>query len=166
MRKPLIANPAIVFGDLHLDWRALEVILSEARKLGIDTALNLGDEGCFFGGRDEDYDKLYNALRNFRDERPERELICMVGGETDLVPSDLFRNYVGVDSRGRTGRCLVRKRGNVIAGHWGEKIFQRYKRLILNYNGLEPLIIFHGHSHSMGVLPEFKWLRGSLKITC
>jgi len=32
----------IIFGDMHLHYNALEVVLNEARKMGINTALNLG----------------------------------------------------------------------------------------------------------------------------
>jgi len=38
----------IVFGDLHLNWKALEAILEEARIRQIKTAFNLGDEDSLF----------------------------------------------------------------------------------------------------------------------
>ena len=148
----------VVFGDLHLNYDALEVILEEARKENIDTALNLGDEDSFGGGLPEYYDKLFGALREYRDEKKERRLICIIGDKTWGVKPDLKRNYVGVDSKGRIKGSVIFREGNVIAGHNAEWIFKEYADFIKNYSGSEPLVIFHGHSHSMGVLPEFKWL--------
>ncbi len=149
----------IVFGDIHLDWEAVNIILDEARNLSIDNALNLGDEDSVFVLSEPwMYDKIYGAMRDFRDEKPERELICCLGDNTGGVKPYLFENYTGFDSKGEKIGSIVLKKENVIAAHRGEKILEEYKKFIKEYKGLEPLIIFHGHSHSMGVLPEFKWL--------
>jgi len=148
----------IVFGDMHLDWRATKVILDEARTLGIDTALTLGDEDHFVGGSERAYDALFGALRDYRDEKPERELICCVGDDTGGVRY-IIDNYVGVDpsSRELIGSPVFR-RGNIIAAHDGGEILKKYGRTISNPRRRKPLVIFHGHSHSMGVLPEYRWL--------
>ncbi|MBM3303525.1 MAG: hypothetical protein FJY76_00370 [Candidatus Aenigmarchaeota archaeon] len=154
----------VAFGDLHLAWRAADIILDEARKSGIDIAFNLGDEDTFCGGPQSYYDRLYGAMREFRDEKPGRRLICLIGDKTGGVPSDLKRNYVGTDSRGRIKGSLVFREGNVIAAHNGRWIIDELGDFIRDYPGGEPLVVFHGHSHSMGVLPEYRWLKDDEKV--
>src|SRR3989344_7184719 len=94
----------IAFGDLHLHWQAAQLILGYARMEGINTAFNLGDEGHkiypFLTGEQIDYDRLFHELRLFRDESPERILVCLYGDKTVGVPKDLWRNYIGIDSEG------------------------------------------------------------------
>ncbi|MBL7169800.1 MAG: metallophosphoesterase family protein [Candidatus Aenigmarchaeota archaeon] len=154
-----MSDKIIVFGDIHLCYQALNVILEEADKLGIDFAINLGDEDSIFGTRrGDEHDLIFGRLRDYRDLRSERRLICVVGNETGGVKPYLLQNYVGVDERGRVIGDSIFREGNIIAAHHGTGILQRYGELIRGYNGPEPLVIFHGHSHSMGVLSEYKWL--------
>lgn len=148
----------IVFGDLHSDSEATRVILDEARHLSIDSAINLGDEVSIFDNTGE-FRKVYDALMRFRDEEKGRELICCLGDKTGGVIPALKANYVGFSADGGRIGSLVLKKGSIIAAHDGELILREFGKMISEYKGLEPLVIFHGHSHSMGVLPEYKWLK-------
>ena len=153
----------IVFGDMHLDWEAVRAILDEARTLGIDTALTLGDEDAMASSPELVYDALFGALRDYRDEKPGRELICCVGDKTGGVRY-INDNYVGINSPDTRERRFVFKRENVIAAHFGDLILRKYRKLIDSWSGSDPLVIFHGHSHSMGVLPEYKWLEWNERL--
>jgi hypothetical protein len=125
----------------------------------------LGDEAHkiypVIAGEQADYDRMYHELRTFRDEKPDREVICLIGDKTAGVAKDFISHYVGVDKSGKIASSLVYRNGNVLAAHNGRWILDEYGKLINSYDGSEPLVIFHGHSHSMGVLPEYKWLVGN-----
>lgn len=162
-----MAEVLIALGDLHLNWQAGKLIFDKARSEGINTALTLGDEAHkiypFDIGDPEDYERLYDEMRQFRDELPERRLICVIGDKTAGVPKDLVRNFAGVSAKGII-ESLTWAEDNMIAGHNGEHILKEHKDRIQGYDSYEPLVIFHGHSHSMGVLPEYKWLKDSEKV--
>jgi len=153
----------VVFGDVHLRWQAMKLILDYAREHEIDTALTLGDEGHKMypleTGRQEDYDRMWHELRVFRDEKPGRGLIMTIGEKTAAVAPDLRVHFVGFDETSkRIVGSMVYQSGNILAAHNGQLIQKEHGELIRRYSGLEPLVIFHGHSHSLGVLPEYKWL--------
>ncbi len=153
---------AIVIGDLHLNWQAAKVALDFAREQGINTAINLGDEAHLIypvaAGDPEDYRKLFDELRAFVQEIPNRRLICVVGDKTAGVPDDMCHYYAGTKD-GRIIGSIVFHEDNVIAAHNGQWILDEYSELIKEFNDSDKsLVIFHGHSHSMGVLPEYKWL--------
>jgi len=158
----------IAFGDVHLNWQAARVILDHARKEEVNKALTLGDEGYkiypFGTGEQEEYDKLYHEIRTFRNEKPKRILICIKGDKTVTVPPDLFVNFVGFDDQGKNIGSVIFHEDNIIAGHSGKWILEEHEELIKDYQGYEPLIVFHGHSHSMGVLPTYKWLQDDEKV--
>jgi len=129
MNKKLVA-----FGDVHLHWQAMRLIL--------------------------DYARMWHELRVYRDEKPERKLILTLGDKTAGVASDMVKHFVGVDATsGKVTGSVIYQNGNVLAAHNGQWIRDEYEELIDGYCGLEPLVIFHGHSHSMGVFPEYKWLK-------
>lgn len=151
------------FGDLHLKWQAGRVILDEARQEGIQRVITLGDEAHkiypFEAGDPMDYKRLWDELRAFRDEDPERVLTCIIGDKTAGVPPDLIRNFEVTDEDGKV-KSLVYRDGNVLAVHDGGRIMNgEYRELVEGWDQYEPLVIFHAHSHSMGVLPEYKWLK-------
>jgi len=152
----------IAFGDLHLHWQAAQLILGYARVQGINNALTLGDEGAKFypleNGEEIDYLRLYHELRLFRDEGPKRVLTCVLGDKTVWVPPDLYINYVDVSEKGKITGPSIYHHGNIVAVHHGEVLEKEYKAILDEYQGFEPLVIFHGSSHSMGVLPKYKWL--------
>lgn len=153
----------IAFGDIHLQWQSAQVILQHARLEGINNALTLGDEGAKFypleSGEEIDYFRLYNELRLFRDENPRRVLISVLGDKTVWVPKDLFKHYVDIAPSGKITGPSIYHHGNIIGAHHGQSLTDENKRLITDYDGYEPLVIFHGSSHSMGVLPKYKWLK-------
>lgn len=150
----------IAIGDLHLNWQATKVALDFARKEGINTAFNLGDEEHeiypFAVGDSEVHERLFDELRTFIEENPNRRLICVVGDKTAGVPEDLLEHYAGYKTKG----SVIFHEGNIIAAHNGKWILDEYGDLITNFaDKTQSLIIFHGHSHSMGVLPKYKWLK-------
>lgn len=153
----------IIFGDVHLNWKAVVLILDYARKNCIETVLTLGDEAHkkypYLTGEQEDYDRIWHEFRVYKKENPNRKLILTVGDKTAGVAKDMFKYFIGVDAKtGKITGSTIYKEDNVIVGHDGQSIMDKYGPLIDQYDGLEPLVIFHGHSHSMGVLPEYKWL--------
>ena len=156
-------NPEVlIFSDLHLNWKACKVIFEEVKKRNITNVFNLGDEDAFIGKTDEAYRALFEPLINFNNNG--YELTCLIGNRSGGIPKELFTNYVGVNDEGRVVGKWIYKQENIIAGHDGEQIAKAYKDVIENYDDSNPLVIFHGHSHSMGVLPEYKWLNDNEKI--
>ena len=167
-------HSTVVFGDVHLHWKAVKVILDHARGVGIEKALTLGDEAnAVFPQKITDWEEIarvWHELKAYRDEKNARELVCTLGDKTDALEPDIFRNFVGVDAYGRRpnrARAIIHERQteheNVLAGHRGEDILKAYGPYITYYREscdqrLPPLVIFHGHSHSMGVLSEYKFL--------
>ena len=151
----------VAFGDVHLQWQSMRVILDHAREHGIDTALTLGDEGYTFGpSAPSDYELMWNELRTYRDEKAGRELICCIGDHTSYPAKDLLPHFVGAkESATRGKKAVVYQDGSVLAAHNGQWILDLHRGKIEGYGGLEPLVIFHGHSHSLGVLPDYRWLR-------
>ncbi len=152
----------IAFGDLHLHWPAAQLILGYARAEGINNALNLGDEGAKLypleSGDEIDYLRLYHELRLFRDESPKRVLVCVLGDKTGWVPKDLYTNYADVTAEGKITGPSIYHHDNIIAVHHGKVLEEKHKKLVDDHKGYEPLVIFHGSSHSMSVLPKYKWL--------
>lgn len=162
-KKNQIDKRMIVFGDVHLVWQAVKVILDYAREHSIDSVLTLGDEGHkmypYETGDQIDYDRLYHELRSFRDERSGRSLVCCIGDKTACAPRDMKPHFVGLSESGKVTGSVVYQNGNILAAHMGEQILKEHKKRIESFSGLEPLVIFHGHSHSMGVLPQYVWLQ-------
>lgn len=156
------SEKVLTFGDVHLHWKAAKIILDKARTEDIRRVITLGDEAHkiypFEAGEPMDYKRLFDELRAFRDEDPERVLTCVIGDKTAGVPQDLFRNFAGVNDEGKI-ESLVYSDGNIIAAHNGGYIEQEFGRFIESWDRYEPLVIFHGHSHSMGVLPQYAWLK-------
>jgi hypothetical protein len=153
----------IVFGDLHSKPDALETILGHAEQNNISVALNLGDENHLYGDECE-LEKVYELLRNWRDASSRRRLICVASDRTDDVISTLCRNYVGMNKRGEIKGKSIFKEGNILAAHEGKDILEEYGDFIKNYHAREPLMIFHGHLHSMNVCGEYRWLNDNEKI--
>lgn len=91
----------VVFGDVHLYWQSMRIILDYARENGIDTILTLGDEAHKIypvaSGKQEEYDMMWHELRTFRDEKEGRELICCIGDKTASVARDLLPHFVGME---------------------------------------------------------------------
>ncbi|MBS3158516.1 hypothetical protein J4206_04480 [Candidatus Woesearchaeota archaeon] len=155
---------AIIFGDIHSQWRAAKIILDEARKSGIDLAVNLGDDIEHFGTDDYDMTMLWETFRKFLRENPRRKLIGLFGEHNARLPVDILESYIGVDSDGRPIGSLIYKEGNVIAGHNGGEILDQHGDTIHGHSGLEPLLVLHGHSECINILPEYRWLRGPDKV--
>lgn len=158
----MITEKIIVFGDLHQNWQAAKVTLDYARREDINTAINLGDEGprgSWGTTRKDDLNQLFRELKLFRDESSRRRLVCVLGNDTYGIPKELFVNYAGVDPQTGEGISTTYREDNILAGHAGEWILEDYKGLVENYDGDKPLVIFHGNSHSMGVLPEYRWIK-------
>lgn len=159
----MLTKPVLVFSDIHSQESALEVILNHARVEGIQTVMSLGDEHSPFLSSDIDsliqIRELYNRLARWKNEDKNRRLICLPGDTTYDVPEGLWGNYNGHIREGDIFVRSIYREGNIIASHWGERIYEKHKEFIKNYDGRIPLVIFHGHSHSIGVLQEFKWLR-------
>jgi len=103
-------------------------------------------------------------MRAFKNENPKRVLICVMGDKTVTAPADLFLNFVGFNEEGKKVGSIIYYEDNIIAGHSGKWILEEHEELIKDYQGYKPLIIFHGHSHSMGVLPKYKWLEDDEKV--
>lgn len=155
------------FGDLHLNWQAAYEILKYARTERLQKVINLGDEGHKFypliPGEPQDYNSLYGQLRSFRDEDPARVLVCLLGDKTGAIPSDLWLNYVGVDKTGEVSGKIWYREENILAVHHGEWLIDdpEARELITGWDNYEPLVIFHGSSHSMGVDTSYRWLNSS-----
>ncbi len=143
-------EPVVVFGDVHGDVTSLEVILEEARRLGIRAAINLGDEER----NPTESRPVYDALRRFRDDG--NTLICVRGNHTFSVPDDLKRHYAGLSTAGFNNPASIFENDNVIAGHAGVFISQFKNGRLRSPPIDKPLMVFFGHSHSMCVLPEFR----------
>lgn len=150
----------IVLGDLHQTWQSAYIIFKEALESNIDVAVNLGDEAAnpFDKYDNMDFQSIWILFRRFRDASSTRRLICVQGNNTAEVPKDLFVNYIGVNEQGQQIEPPIWHEENIIAGHKGELIVDLKEDFITGYVDKDPLVVFHGHSHSMGVLPEFKWL--------
>jgi hypothetical protein len=153
----------VAFGDVHLYWQSTRVILDYAREQGIDTALTLGDEGPLMFplviGNQAEYDRVWHELRTYHNEQEGRKLICCIGDKTAIVAEDLLPHFVGSIKSSKGTEALVYQNGNIFAAHNGRWILDNHKGEIERYSGSEPLVVFHGHSHSMGVLPEYRWLK-------
>lgn len=163
-----MAEKILIFGDLHANWRAGKVILDQARSQNINFVVTLGDEGPkFFSmelGAEAHVKSIFDQMIQYRDEHAGRRLVCLIGNDTPKPPGELMGNYVGATSGGELAGPFIWKHNNMIAGHKGERILEDNEELIRQYHGNEPLVIFHAHSHSMGVLPEYRWLGGEEKV--
>ena len=155
-------HQVLAFGDLHLNWQAGRHIFNVARAQNINHVISLGDEAHkiypFATGDEQHYELLFDELFRFADEDASRQLVCVAGDKTAGVPPELLPNFVGVSDDGRMESSAIYRNGNIIAGHSGKWIVEEYGDFIEEYNGDEPLVIFHGHSHYIGVLPVYKWL--------
>ena len=155
---------SIIFGDVHLQSDSERVILDYARKYEINKLYTLGDEGHkiypFASGTQEENDAVFDHIRDFLQEDNSRSLTAVLGDKTYYIPKDFVKHFQGVaDNYEREGSVIYR-RENIIAGHIGSDILDEYESLIKNWNDEEnPLVIFHGHSHSMGVLDDYIWLK-------
>jgi hypothetical protein len=153
----------IVFSCLHSKPDALETILGYAEENNINVALNLGDESHLYGSEWE-LKEIYELLKQWRDASSERRLICVEGWATRDVIPQLRKNYVGMNKKGEVNGKSIFKEGNVLAAHEGKDILEEYGDFIRNYHDQEPLMIFHGHLHSMNVHGEYKWLDDNEKV--
>jgi len=153
----------IAFGDVHLHWKSAKIIFNYARDIKANTVITLGDEANkifpFAIGKMEHYDYLYNEYIKFRNEE-NKQLICTAGDKTAGIPKELLHNFIGLNPK--TGKIdnyvYFDNENKVLASHFGEYIKSEYEDLLKNYSGDKPLVIFHGHSHSMGILEKYKWL--------
>lgn len=153
----------IVFGCLHSKPDALETILKHAEENNINVALNLGDESHLYG-IDWELKNIYTLLRDWRDASPERRLICVAGWATRSVTPKLRKDYIGMNKKGEVTGKSIFKEDNILAAHEGKDILAEHGDFIRNYSGPEPLMIFHGHLHSMNVCREYRRLDDNEKV--
>lgn len=154
----------IAFGDIHLHWAAAQAILGLAEKKGINCAVNLGDEAIISPTDSErgELTYVYDQLRRFKSGNVRRVLVCVAGDKTGYVPEDLIDTYYHPEpNKPSHSQPFIFHQDNIICVHRGGYILEKYKYILKSYTGYEPLVIFHGHSHSMGVLPEYKWLENN-----
>ncbi len=147
---------AIIFGDIHAEWKAVEIILNEARRLGIDIAVNLGDDRAHFGDDDYETYMLWETFRRFLNEKEGRRLIAVFGEHNARPPIDIASSYVGAGSERVRIEDLIYRQDNVIAGHNGEYISAIHGPSINGYSGHTPLVVLNGHIHCITIQPNYR----------
>lgn len=133
-------RPFVFFGDVHLNVGAEKVIFDYAKRLGINSAITLGDEDHpNIEEREKRREILYNFYRKFKKNG---SLVCIIGDKTGEIPQDFSAKFM-----------KFYKQDNIIAGHDGSEILDKFRIELKTYhkNGTKPLIILHGHDHHLGV---------------
>ncbi len=160
----MIPEQIATFGDLHAKWDAAQTLLAHIMSEGFNIVFNLGDEQTRLYPLEQEkeaMDALFGELRKYVEGDANRTLVCLLGEKIFYIPRNLWKYYVGVDPQtGKISKKIYYQHENILAVHNGGRLLEypETRELISGWKNYEPLVIFHGHSHSVGVLPYYKWL--------